>query len=92
MRKRKNLIIREYLAKERTDLAVDRTFLAYLRTSMTIAVVGISLLKLFQGNLAKFTGLFLISSAIVLFIFGFFKSNLLRKKVDSRFETESATG
>ncbi|MCE5216412.1 DUF202 domain-containing protein [bacterium] len=46
-----SLILRDYLAADRTQLANERTFLAYLRTALGVAVTGVSLVK-FGGSAA----------------------------------------
>jgi len=46
------LILRDVLAIDRTRLANERTLLAWLRTALMLLVSGVTLLKLFEGNLA----------------------------------------
>lgn len=77
----KDLILRERLALQRTILANQSTFLAFLRTSMYFAVAGVSvdrLLDLPDGRIYVY-GLFGVS-AVVLFIgvYSFFSH---RKKI-----------
>ena len=48
----KNLILRDQLAIDRTRLANERTLLAWWRTALMMLVSGITLLKLFEGNIA----------------------------------------
>lgn len=45
------LILRDALAIDRTRLANERTLLAWLRTALMMLVSGITLLKLFEGQL-----------------------------------------
>lgn len=48
----KDLILRERLAFERTDMAIDRTLLSFIRTSLYFAVAGMtvnSLMKAYYG-------------------------------------------
>lgn len=48
----KDLILREKLAVERTNMANDRTFLSFIRTSLYFAIAGMtvnSLLKVSYG-------------------------------------------
>lgn len=42
------LILRDKLALDRTILANERTFLSYLRTTLAIVVVGVTMLHLSQ--------------------------------------------
>jgi putative membrane protein len=66
----KQKLSRNDLAQVRTSLAVDRTILSYLRTSLTIVVVGISLLKFFDTYFLNIIGWILIASSIIIFIYG----------------------
>ena len=48
----KDLILRERLAVERTDMAIDRTLLAFIRTASYFTIAGMtvnSLLKIGYG-------------------------------------------
>jgi putative membrane protein len=49
--KQEELIVRDYLAADRTALACERTFLAYIRTALAIAAAGGSLIH-FLNSLA----------------------------------------
>ncbi|MBN1602300.1 MAG: DUF202 domain-containing protein [Chitinispirillaceae bacterium] len=44
------MIIRDYLAAERTHLANERTHLAYLRTSVILLVMSFTILKSFESS------------------------------------------
>lgn len=72
----KDLILRERLALQRTVLANQSTFLAFLRTAMYFLIAGLSLrnlLKIENSTLIEIT-LFMISFVIlVLGIFNYFK-------------------
>ncbi len=67
------------LAANRTSLAIDRTILAYLRTSLTIIVVGVSFIKLFDGPFLSFMGWILIAFSFFLFVFGIKRCNKIKK-------------
>lgn len=71
------LTLRDFLAIDRTKLANSRTFLAYLRTALMMAVSAITIIKLLpQFRILKFIGYSLIPIAIGVFIVGlaqFFK-------------------
>lgn len=43
--KGEQLIVRDFLARQRTKLANDRTLLAYIRTSLYFLVSGVGLVK-----------------------------------------------
>ncbi len=79
--KKSDRMIRDYLAAERTDLAIDRTLFSYIRTSMTVVIVGISLIKLFNDYYLHLIGYILLFVATGLFVIGFFQTNKLREKL-----------
>ncbi len=65
------LTFRDHLAASRTIFASERTLLAYMRTSLTMTIVGITLIKLFNELLIQIIGWMCIPTAIGLFIIGF---------------------
>lgn len=77
----KDLILREKLALQRTDLANQTTLLAFVRTSMYFLVAGLTLRNVFKSN-PQIEILFYIISGI-LFIGGlinYFHQRKLIKK------------
>ena len=65
------LILRDWLAADRTVLANERTFLAYARTSLGSLITGISLIKLFEGVMAaQISGWAMIVLAGIIVIIG----------------------
>lgn len=44
------MILRDYLAKDRTKLAMERTFLAYVRTALGFFSAGIACIKFINDN------------------------------------------
>jgi len=73
-----DLILREKLALQRTILANQTTFLAFLRTSMYFLVAGLSI-----GNLLKLNYVFIITNSfyfISLFILVFGIANYFIQK------------
>ncbi|WP_348811000.1 DUF202 domain-containing protein [Flavobacterium maritimum] len=74
----KDLILRERLALQRTILANQSTFLAFLRTAMYFLVAGLSI-----RNLLKIENSFFIEVAfyfVSFIIFGFGTANYFRHK------------
>jgi putative membrane protein len=72
----KDLILRERLALQRTILANQSTFLAFLRTSMYFFIAGLSLESLLKvANSFVIESFFFIISVLIFFIglFNFFK-------------------
>ncbi|MEJ2183872.1 MAG: DUF202 domain-containing protein [Nitrospirota bacterium] len=50
------LILRDRLAENRTDLANQRTFLAYVRTALTLFVAGVTFIRFFGTPIIVVTG------------------------------------
>ncbi len=68
----KDLILRERLALQRTILANQSTFLAFLRTSMYFFVAGLSLESLLKIENSYIIEWFLFISSFVIFCIGIF--------------------
>jgi putative membrane protein len=68
----KDLILRERLALQRTILANQSTFLAFLRTSMYFFVAGLSLESLLKIENSFIIEWFLFISSFVIFCIGVF--------------------
>lgn len=71
--KEEELILRDYLAIERTKLANVRTLFAYVRTSLYLLTAGIGIFQI--ESISHLDGLawVCVISGIVLFFFGFFR-------------------
>ncbi|MGM0946056.1 MAG: DUF202 domain-containing protein [Bacteroidota bacterium] len=75
------LIVRDFLARQRTTLANDRTLLSYIRTSLYFLVSGTALFEV--KNLEHISELGYLSlglSAALLFV-GFFNYFKVRRKL-----------
>ena len=46
----KNMILRDYLAIDRTILTNETAFMSYIRTSLTLIAAGVSLIKFFSTS------------------------------------------
>ena len=68
----KDLILRERLALQRTVLANQSTFLAFLRTSMYFFIAGLSLESLLKIQNSFIIEWFLFISSFVIFCIGLF--------------------
>jgi len=76
----KDLILRERLALQRTILANQSTFLAFLRTSMYFFIAGLSLESLLKVEYSFGIEMFFFISSFVIFcvgIFNYFKHKKL---------------
>jgi len=62
---KQELILRDWLAIDRTALANERTLLAYTRTGLALAIVGASLIKFFDSLTADVTGSLFLAAGLV---------------------------
>lgn len=68
-----NLILRDHLAIDRTEMSNENTLLAYIRTSLTILIAGASLLKFFDIFALTVIGWMFIGVGIGVMIFGIYR-------------------
>lgn len=68
----KDLVLREKLALQRTVLANQTTFLAFLRTSMYFFIAGLSLESLLKVDHGYVIEMVFFISSFVLFLIGVF--------------------
>jgi putative membrane protein len=66
----KDLILREKLALQRTTLANQSTFLAFLRTAMYFLIAGLSLKNLLKVENSLLIEIALFIASLVIFVFG----------------------
>lgn len=64
------LILRDELAIDRTLLANERTLLAYLRSAMSLVLVGITFIHLFETGIVVYVGIFCIPFGLLVGVFG----------------------
>jgi putative membrane protein len=64
------MILRDFLALDRTILANKRTLLAYLRTSNGLLASGIGMVKLVTDGIINILGFILIVGALPVLIIG----------------------
>ena len=64
------LILRDYLAYDRTRLALARTFLSFGRTALGLGASGLGLMIIRNEPWCFATGMCIIITAIVILIFG----------------------
>jgi len=67
---KKDLILRDLLALDRTILANERTLLAWIRTALSIIVAGVGFIKFFEIRLISAIGYGLLPLGGVIFAVG----------------------
>ena len=77
--KQPQLGINDLLAIERTIMANERTFLAYIRTSMTLLVPGVTGFQLANTILLKIVSFMFVPLGILVFIIGVIRFYKKRK-------------
>jgi putative membrane protein len=76
------LILRDYLALDRTHLANERTLLAYIRTALMMLISGITLIKLFQGQATVvFSGYLMFSVSLIVLGIGAWRFFKMRRRI-----------
>lgn len=68
--KKEEMILRDFLATDRTMLANERTFLAYVRTALSLIVAGSSFIKFFDIILINILGYVFIPFGAIILIVG----------------------
>jgi len=78
----KELILRDYLAIDRTVLANERTFLAYVRTALALFAAGASFIQFFGLLWLEVAGYLLIVSGFVLLAVGIKRFLSLKRDIN----------
>ncbi len=75
------MILRDYLALDRTILALERTFLAYARTALGLFSAGIACVKIIKdAPLFYIIGLLMIIAAPIVLFYGLHRYTLLKTR------------
>lgn len=91
---KEKIILRDYLALERTRLANERTLFAYIRTSLYLILGGIAFLQLEGFERIHWLGYTSLVFSVVFFVFGFFRYYQLKRKLQGFYTvpTEEMSG
>ena len=79
---RSKMILRDFLAVDRTILANQNTFLAYLRTALTLFVAGVTFIRFFDFKLVEIIGWIFIPVGVITFVVGLVRYNKKRVVLD----------
>ncbi|MEW5796671.1 MAG: DUF202 domain-containing protein [Candidatus Zixiibacteriota bacterium] len=74
--------LRDYLATDRTKLANQSTFLAYIRAALTLFVAGVTFVKFFDSPVIETIGWVFVPVGLATFVIGFLRYNRLRIALD----------
>lgn len=75
------IILRDYLAIERTRLANERTLLSYIRSSLYLLLGGIAFFQLKNFPDFKYLALLALVFSAIFFIIGIYRFTLLKKSL-----------
>ena len=80
-RNRERIILRDFLALERTSLANERTLFSYIRISIYLVIGGIAFLKIEDLEPISWTGYISFGLSIFLLIYGVIRYRILRNRL-----------
>lgn len=76
-----NVILRDYLAIERTRLANERTLLSYVRSSLYLLLGSIGFFQLTDYPNFKYLAITALVFSVVFFVIGVYRFTLLKKSL-----------
>lgn len=75
------LILRDFLALDRTHLANERTLLSYFRSGLTMVIAGVSGYNIFQNIYMKLSGVGFAVGGLSLAAYGIFRYTQMDKRL-----------
>jgi putative membrane protein len=81
------IILRDYLAMQRTTLANERTLFSYIRTSLYLVLGGIGLLQVEQFENLRWAGYLALGISVFLLIYGIVRYIVLRVKLQKFYDS-----
>ncbi|MEX1000879.1 MAG: DUF202 domain-containing protein [Crocinitomicaceae bacterium] len=81
------IILRDFLAMERTTLANERTLFAYLRAGLYLIIAGFAFLKLKDFSEIKWLSYTMFGFSAVLIIYGMNRYIILKRKLKVFYDT-----
>lgn len=78
-----DMILRDYLATDRTIMSNEQSLLAYIRTGLSMAAAGAVLTQVGSNPAAWIGGAALIGASVVVVILGFYKFRKMQKVLDA---------
>ncbi len=80
--KKEDMMLRDYLAADRTVLSNERTLLSYVRTAMALAGGGVALIHFSIATLPKLAGWTLIPLAFAILAVGIQRFVKTKRRLD----------
>ncbi|GMR24499.1 MAG: hypothetical protein BMS9Abin37_3051 [Acidobacteriota bacterium] len=75
------LILRDYLAAGRTDLANERTFLAYIRTALAVFAAGVTFVHFFDSIWLEILGWAIVPIGVAILVTGVVRYERMKKLI-----------
>lgn len=86
------ILLRDWLALDRTTLANERTLLAYVRTALTLCAAGITFIKFFEWPVMEIAGWVMIPAGIAIGLVGVVRFIRLQRRIGVLYEPALTTG
>ncbi len=86
---RDEIILRDYLALERTKLANERTFLAYLRTSLYMLLGGIAILQLTGFENIRWIGYVSLGLSVIFVFIGIVRYFVIKARLIRYYQSKA---
>jgi putative membrane protein len=87
---KEEIILRDYLALERTRLANERTLLAYSRTSLYMLLGGIAFLQIEGFRRIQWLGYLALILSVILILIGLYRFFQIRARLSLYYKRDSA--
>lgn len=84
---KEKIILRDFLAMERTALANERTLFSYIRSGIYLVLAAVAFIQLEGFKPMRWVGFTLIGLSLFLFIFGIVRYRILQKKLRGFYNT-----
>lgn len=76
------MILRDYLALDRTILANERTILAYVRTALSLIILGTGMIGIFDNFFIMVSGIIILSSSPLVLGIGIYRYNKVKNNLN----------
>jgi len=86
---REKIILRDFLALERTTLANERTLFSYIRTSLYLILGGIGFIQLKSFESIQWLGYLSFGISIVMIIYGLIRYYKLKRKLQKLYDEDA---
>ncbi len=88
---KENIILRDYLALERTKLANERTLFAYIRTSLYLILAGMTLIQLRELASIQWIGIVSLIFSLLILGIGIFRYIKLDRELKYYYSKQNDT-